>query len=338
MTRLPPATRRLSWALALGLVAPAIPVTLVPAAPVSAAQPDGPNAVDSGAFPPPPASGGLAAPFSRGDAPVYVPPAPRDLTPAPGTVAPSAPGRSGSTIPSPGYNNYKEIPVFVPYSARDQVDPKDKTKGENLLESYFAPKYPTNPGPLHPTHGPSWAPGGDVDTGMRVGRPYYWSNHSYPSYGAGPVGSVTTAGFGYGPGSTPWVTQTGCACNRGGAVAFHGGGQVYGGGHVYGGAAPIYSGAGIGGASCGCGGGGVTGYGIGMYGVGQYGVGQYGMGGIAPGTYAGGFASDPYTYHFGPGFHRNSDHAHYRFPYYSYRRPWYHPGHASYNRDTNMPW
>lgn len=53
-------------------------------------------------------------------------------------------------------------------------------------------------------------------------------------------------------------------------------------------------------------------------------------------TYTAG--ADPYTYHFGPGFYRHSEHGHYRFPYYSYRRPWYYPGFAGYNRDTNLPW
>lgn len=47
---------------------------------------------------------------------------------------------------------------------------------------------------------------------------------------------------------------------------------------------------------------------------------------------------DPYTFHFGPGFYRSYEYGHNRFPYYSYRRPWYFPGHTSYNRDTNMPW
>ncbi|QDT62861.1 hypothetical protein [Calycomorphotria hydatis] len=48
--------------------------------------------------------------------------------------------------------------------------------------------------------------------------------------------------------------------------------------------------------------------------------------------------SDPYTYHFGPGFYRSADYGHYRFPYYSYRRPWYNVGHPVYVRDTNLPW
>jgi hypothetical protein len=47
---------------------------------------------------------------------------------------------------------------------------------------------------------------------------------------------------------------------------------------------------------------------------------------------------DPYNYHFGPGFYRSGEYGHYRFPFYSYRRPWYHPGFAGYNRDTNLPW
>ncbi len=47
---------------------------------------------------------------------------------------------------------------------------------------------------------------------------------------------------------------------------------------------------------------------------------------------------NPYYDHFGPGFHRQSLHGHYRFPYYNYRAPWYYPGRAVYNRDTNQPW
>jgi len=49
-------------------------------------------------------------------------------------------------------------------------------------------------------------------------------------------------------------------------------------------------------------------------------------------------ASDPYTYHFGPGFYRSGEFGHARFPYYSYRRPWYDVGHPVYARDTNLPW
>lgn len=47
---------------------------------------------------------------------------------------------------------------------------------------------------------------------------------------------------------------------------------------------------------------------------------------------------NPYYDHFGPGFQRGSLHGHYRFPYYNYRAPWYFPGKAVYNRDTNFAW
>ncbi|MBI1344926.1 hypothetical protein GC163_01410 [bacterium] len=47
---------------------------------------------------------------------------------------------------------------------------------------------------------------------------------------------------------------------------------------------------------------------------------------------------NPYYDHYGPGFHRSDLHGHYRFPYYNYRAPWYYPGRAVYNRDTNYPW
>lgn len=47
---------------------------------------------------------------------------------------------------------------------------------------------------------------------------------------------------------------------------------------------------------------------------------------------------NPYYDHFGPGFHREQIYGHYRFPYYSYRAPWYYPGRAVYNRDTNLHW
>lgn len=47
---------------------------------------------------------------------------------------------------------------------------------------------------------------------------------------------------------------------------------------------------------------------------------------------------NPYYDHFGPGYHRASLYGHYRFPYYTYRAPWYYPGKAVYNRDTNFAW
>ena len=86
-----------------------------------------------------------------------------------------------------------------------------------------------------------------------------------------------------------------------------------------------------------------SGYGGSGYGGSGYaGYGGYGgQGGYAApimaspyAAYGGGLYDD----HFGPGFYRNSEYGHYRFPYYSYRRPWYFPGPASYNRDTNLPW
>lgn len=47
---------------------------------------------------------------------------------------------------------------------------------------------------------------------------------------------------------------------------------------------------------------------------------------------------NPYYDHYGPGFQRHSLHGHYSFPYYSYRTPWYFPGRAVYNRNTNFAW
>ena len=49
-------------------------------------------------------------------------------------------------------------------------------------------------------------------------------------------------------------------------------------------------------------------------------------------------SGDPYQDHYGPGFHRHDLHGHHRFPYYNYRAPWYFPGRAVYNRDTNFAW
>ena len=74
----------------------------------------------------------------------------------------------------------------------------------------------------------------------------------------------------------------------------------------------------------------------------------------APGGYEGRIGSPAYYYdpaggqyvvtgnqyndNFGPGFQRNQIHGHYRFPYYNYRAPWYYPGRAVYNRNTNFAW
>lgn len=62
-----------------------------------------------------------------------------------------------------------------------------------------------------------------------------------------------------------------------------------------------------------------------------------GQGGYNPGPGAGP-GGDPYEYHYGPGYYRSGEYGHFRFPYYSYRRPWYFPGFSGYNRDTNLPW
>lgn len=223
---------------------------------------------------------------------------------------------------SPTYQNNKQIPVYVPYSARSGVDPKDKTRGENLLEAYYAPKYPTTL-PLYGTNGPSWGPGGHVASGMRVGQPYNWSR-GYP----GAQGPAGYAGYGYGYG---YPTEYGYGAGYG---AMGAAGPVYG---------PTMYGQGR--AGCGCRGGASPGgyqpgYGPG-YAMGYSGGGVGDVGASVNAAYGGGamaFSGNPHEYHFGPGFHRHSDHAHYRFPWYSYRAPWYHPGPASYNRDTNYPW
>ena len=66
--------------------------------------------------------------------------------------------------------------------------------------------------------------------------------------------------------------------------------------------------------------------------------GMNGVGGAGGAGGSGGPGGDPYNYHFGPGYYRSGEYGHFRFPYYSYRRPWYFPGFAGYNRDTNIPW
>ena len=153
------------------------------------------------------------------------------------------------------------------------------------------------PPAVAPHPGPAdsgWAPGGDAVSGMRVGRPYYWSA---PGAAPAPGGIGYDVGSPYGNGYGPGAPAAGCGCRGGGAGSFG-----------YSNAGPGYAGFGS----------------------------SYG------GTpYYGGFAyggADPYTEHFGPGFHRNSIDGHNRFPGYSYRRPWYYPGLPSYNRDTHLPW
>lgn len=67
-------------------------------------------------------------------------------------------------------------------------------------------------------------------------------------------------------------------------------------------------------------------------------AGGHGDPGIGGAGHPAGPAGDPYSYHFGPGYYRNNEFGHYRFPYYSYRRPWYDVGHPVRVRDTNLPW
>ena len=55
--------------------------------------------------------------------------------------------------------------------------------------------------------------------------------------------------------------------------------------------------------------------------------GSYGYGSAVGGV-------DPYLSHFGPGNYGPEGPGHYRFPYYSYRRPWYTPGPPVFNRNT----
>ncbi len=52
----------------------------------------------------------------------------------------------------------------------------------------------------------------------------------------------------------------------------------------------------------------------------------------------GAMAGSVYDRHFGPGYYRYAEHGHVRFPYYSYRRPWYFQGPPVFNRDTNFAW
>ncbi len=84
------------------------------------------------------------------------------------------------------------------------------------------------------------------------------------------------------------------------------------------------------------------------YGYGSYGTGSYGYGSkwyMANYNWPNSASSanvpansDPVNFHYGPGLHRSGVSGHYRFPYYSYRRPWYHPGDASFQRNTQFPW
>lgn len=155
-------------------------------------------------------------------------------------------------------------------------------------------------------------PGGPAG---QFGSPYYYTaNAQYAGAGIGQAG-----GFGPAPYAGGGYVGTGSGL----APAFDGGVGASYGGPGYG--APGYGGPGYGDP-------GFSGYSGGLIlGGGVAGGAQMAA---VPGTLPG----NPYLYHFGPGYYRYQEAGHYRFPYYSYRRPWYFPGHPSYNRDTNIPW
>jgi len=253
----------------------------------------------------------------------------------------------------------KNPPVWSIPDARG----KDEKKP---IQHPYAMNATVNPGPGVYPGGPNGA----------WGQPYYYtatgaggpaaglygnSTFGLPDYGYSlmPDEGLVTAGydFGGGPGYDPGLGYDGGSAAGGfygpGASGAWGAGT---GGYAYGGSAgPSYnygSGSGVWGA--GTGGyayGGYAGGGFGPGGFGGYGVGGpsyngglaygYGPGGYGPGgvaAFPGGMPGNPYMYHFGPGFYRNQEAGHYRFPFFSYRRPWYFPGHPSYSRDTNIPW
>jgi hypothetical protein len=163
------------------------------------------------------------------------------------------------------------------------------------------------------------APGiGAYPGGVRgqFGSPYY--------YQASQPDTAYANGFGYANGAGPIIGAGGIdPALTGGYDA----GAVHGGGFAGDG---YYSGP----ASSGD----FGGYGAGGYGSGGYAYVNGYRGGSPTAALPGNLPGSPYDYHFGPGFYRYQEAGHYRFPYYSYRRPWYFPGHPSYNRDTNIPW
>jgi len=152
-----------------------------------------------------------------------------------------------------------------------------------------------------------WLPGGYEP---RSGSPYFNSVPGAPP--RGPLGGTVASGY---TGGNPQLDRYSSGAGYG---------NNYGGG---------YSNSGYG-----------AGYSGNSYNANSYNNGGYANGGYANGGYAngaamsGGAGGDPYQYHFGPGYYRSGEHGHFRFPFYSYRRPWYHPGFAGYNRDTNLPW
>lgn len=198
--------------------------------------------------------------------------------------------------------------------------------------------------PYRPAPGGGHYPGGPTG---RFGQPYYYTATSPdtsgtggggPGYGSGYL-TQSMGGFGYGTyggtahfpatGGYPALSDPGFVDPAYGAGTIGGYGGAYGGGPV-----PVPAFAAVGGGGPGYGYGPGPGYG---YGAGYGGFGGGGMGASFAAT-PGNLPGDPYFYHFGPGYYRYQEAGHYRFPYYSYRRPWYFYGHTSYNRDTNIPW
>ncbi len=197
--------------------------------------------------------------------------------------------------------------------------------------------------PYAPAPGGGHFPGGPTG---RFGQPYYYTATSPDTSGTGvggpglapgahPMGGLGYSG-GYGgignyPAAGGYPINDGAVGGQGPVDPGLGGGYGPGYGMAPGaGPAPAMMAPGVG----------APGYGYGPALAGGYGYGG-GPGGFGSPNFAampGQLPGDPYYYHFGPGFYRQQEAGHYRFPYYSYRRPWYFPGHPSYNRDTNIPW
>lgn len=148
-----------------------------------------------------------------------------------------------------------------------------------------------------------WQPGG---YDRRPGSPFFNSVPDAPP--RGPLAGNGPHGNGYATGQSPYGQPANQFPGNQTASGYPEQGQH--GNHAYNSAVSPYAG---------------YGYGSPYGGYGRS-VGPQGPGG------------DPYSYHFGPGYYRNSEYGHFRFPYYSYRRPWYFPGFAGWNRDTNIPW
>lgn len=217
-----------------------------------------------------------------------------------------------------------------------KVEEADPWKKHPPIWSIRDDSHTTHPyaNPSQPAPGIGHFPGGPTG---RWGFPYYYTRTS-PDTAYGQVAGAAAFDDGSGPGGHfgPMGYGQGGPMGPAPAGGFGGGAPCCNHGA---GAAPVSPGYGAGYAGPEYG----PGYGPG-YGAPQpYGPGPgpgYGPGGFGPAVAAlpGQLPGNPYLYHFGPGFYRYQEAGHYSFPYYSYRRPWYFPGHPSYNRDTNVPW